>query len=223
MIAITFALSPESSDLARSIDKTQATIFHTGVGPKIAAARIEKFLGDNRPEFVISSGFAGSLHDDLGVGDLILANNYSDPQLGRRARELLEGHNVQTAKLFTSNAIADSAAERRRLRKENSADAIDMETEVIARACAAHGIEMISLRVITDTPREPLPAPPAVLFDIGSQRTKIIRLLLYCVSHPATIPRLSRFAQTIKMARAELTSALLTLLRERHLLFGNIA
>lgn len=220
MIAITFALPTESSDLVRSIDKSQVAIVHTGVGPQMAARKIDSFLDANRPDFVISSGFAGSLHDDLGVGDLILAQNYSDKELLGRAEELLLAHNARRAKLFTANAIADSVRERTEIRQTHGADAIDMESEVIATACSGRGIGMISLRVITDTPRDPLPAPPAVLFDIERQRTSFVRLLGYCAAHPKTIPRLMRFSRNINMARAELTSALLTLLREQHLLSG---
>lgn len=218
MIAITFALPAESSDLARLIDRTDAAIFHTGVGQKIAARKINDFLESHRPEIMISSGFAGGLHDDLSVGDLILGENYSDGRLLSRAGELLEGHSARIAKLITADDIADSEGERAALHQKHGADAVDMESAIIAAACAARGVRMLSLRVITDTPRQPLPAPPRVLFDVERQRTILAKLLLYCVSHPAAIPRLTRFSKNIGFARAELTSALLTLLREQHLL-----
>lgn len=221
MIAITFALPAESSELIRSIDKDEIAIFHTGVGPKIAARNMGVFLDAQRPEFLISSGFAGGLHDGLGVGDVILCENFSDPELLGRASKLLKNHNVRGAKLSSSSAIADSAQDREQLHRGHGSDAVDMETEAIAAACASRGVRILSLRVITDTTRDPLPAPPEVLFDMDRQKTSFVRLLRYLVAHPAAIPRLMQFSKNIAMARAELTSALLTLLRERHLLFGN--
>jgi adenosylhomocysteine nucleosidase len=218
MIAITFALPTESHDLVQSIDRTEVAIVHTGVGPKAAARRMNDFLSAQQPRFVISSGFAGGLRDDLNVGDLILAENYSSGQLLKRAGQLLFAHNARPGKLFSSNAIADSSNERSALRDKHGADAVDMESDVIAAACAARGVEMLSLRVITDTPSEPLPAPPDVLFDIERQRTRILMLMLYCLAHPKALPRLTRFSRNVGFARAELTSALHTLLREQHLL-----
>ena len=222
-IAITFALPTESSDFARwlsSAEDHKVTILHTGVGPKVAANKIGGFLDTTRPSFVISSGFAGALHDGFAVGDLILGCNFSDEGLLTRAVELLSNRSARSARLLSTSRIADSATERNRLRQEHGADAVDMETEAIAAACAERRIGMLSLRIITDTPRKPLPAPPAVLFDLERQRTSLIRLMGYALSHPRTIPQLMRFAQTVNAARAELTSALVALLREQHLLFG---
>ncbi len=219
MIAITFALPAESSDLLRSVGKDEIATLHTGVGGKAAAAKIDKFLSVERPKLLISSGFAGGLHDQLQVGDLIFAENYSDRRLLDRAAELLANHGTQRAKLFSASAIADSAEDRTALREKHNADAVDMETEVIAAACIARGIPMLSLRAITDTPRQPLPVPPEVLFDLERQRTSFVRLAGYCISHPAAIRRLMRFSNNVALARAELASALRTLLREQRLLY----
>jgi hypothetical protein len=70
------------------------------------------------------------------------------------------------------------------------------------------------LRVISDTPREPFPAPPPVLFDTERQRTNGAKLATYLLLHPTRIPRLIRFAKQIAHAREELTGALLSLAGE---------
>ena len=80
--------------------------------------------------------------------------------------------------MLTVPALIDSSEERERIARESGASAVDMETEFIARACAAHGIPLLSLRVITDTPTEPFLAPPSVLFDIEQQRTPVCLCLL---------------------------------------------
>ena len=76
-----------------------------------------------------------------------------------------------------------------------------METEFIARACAGHGIPLLSLRVITDTPTEPFPAPPSVLFDIEQQRTHVAVLARFFLAHPKRMLGLVQFARRIACAR----------------------
>ena len=73
---------------------------------------------------------------------------------------------------------------------------------------------MLSLRVISDTPREPFPVPPRALFDIENQRTKVARLSFHLLTHPAAIWRLIRFGSQIRKARATLTNAMVALIKE---------
>jgi hypothetical protein len=88
-----------------------------------------------------------------------------------------------------------------------------METEFIARACAIHGIPLLALRVITDTPTQPFPAPPSVLFDVQQQRTHIGVLAKWLLTHPKRIPGLVQFARRIARARTILTNALVEIAR----------
>jgi hypothetical protein len=83
-----------------------------------------------------------------------------------------------------------------------------METEFIARACADRGIPLLALRVITDTPSQPFPAPPSVLFDVQQQRTHLGALAKFFITHPGRIPGLVQFARRIARARKTLASAL---------------
>src|SRR5262249_14240721 len=111
--------------------------------------------------------------------------------------------------LFTTDSVVDSAEERNRVALESGAAAVDMETEVIARACVERDIRMLSLRAISDTPREPFPVPPAVLFDMNRQTTSLMRLAGHLVRHPAAVSRLARFFRQVEKARKELTGELI--------------
>jgi hypothetical protein len=104
--------------------------------------------------------------------------------------------------------LIDSSEERNNVARESGAAAVDMETEFIARACAAHGVPLLSLRIITDTPREPFPAPAKVLFNIEQQRTHGSALAKFFLAHPNRIPRLVQFARRIAQARKTLANAL---------------
>jgi hypothetical protein len=88
-----------------------------------------------------------------------------------------------------------------------------METEFIARACAIHGVPLVALRAITDTPTHPFPAPPSVLFDIQRQRSDISKLVRFFLAHPNRLPGLIQFARRISRARRSLADALIEVLR----------
>jgi len=226
MIAVTFALPVESSDLVfllQSKQQTRAgesniirgeigtrsvTIIHTGVGQRTCEARMQNFLGREHPRFLISSGFAGGLNTELDAGDLFLAENFSDPQLFQTAQRVLREERLHVGKLFTSSSIVDSATQRSEIAKTHGADAIDMETEMIARVCQERGVRLLSLRGISDTPREPFPVSPALLFDLERQKTPVAPLALHLLTRPGSVAGLLRFNRQINRARKKLTDAL---------------
>jgi adenosylhomocysteine nucleosidase len=228
MIAVTFALPAESSAFLRrlgsksrshrqgiktihgKIDTRTIEVLHTGVGEKICRARIGKFLQDRQFDGLISAGFAGALTDQLHTGDLLLAENFLTIELKETHLDL-GSFPIHRAALLSAPSIIDSIEERRKIAQTTDAAAIDMETEFIARACAEHGIPLLSLRAVSDTPSEPFPAPAKILFDIEQQRTNAIKLSLYLLRHPAAIPRLVLFARRIARARKSLANALVNI------------
>ncbi len=230
MIAVTFALPSESQEFLRSlgsksrgdrngiptirgkIDDRVVEVLHTGVGEKACQHRIGKFLQNQQIDCLIGSGFAGALTDDLRVGDLLLAKNFSTVDLGERWSSL-SSLPIHLADTLTVPALIDSSEERMKLARASGADAVDMETEFIARACAAHGLPLLSLRVISDTPRELFPAPMDVLFDIERQQPNMLKLAAYLLTHPSRVPRLVQFARRIAHARKILASALTAVVR----------
>jgi nucleoside phosphorylase len=229
MIAITFALPAESQEFLRSlgnksrghrngiriirgkVDDRTIEVFHTGVGKNVCRERVGKFLQDQHFDYLISAGFAGALNDQLQLGDLLLAKNFSTVRLEENFS--LSSFPIHMGDLLTVPALIDSRGERNKLALTSGAVAVDMETEFIARACAAHGIPVLSLRVISDTPKELFPAPANVLFDIERQQTRMPKLAAYLVAHPHRIPRLVQFARRIAHARKILADALVGLVR----------
>jgi nucleoside phosphorylase len=231
MIAVTFALSAESSEFLRrlgnksradrngisivrgTIDHRSIEVIHTGVGENVCKQRIGKVLENQQFDFLISAGFAGSLNHELQVNDLLVAKNFSTVDL-KHGQSSLPNVSIHAADMLTMPAMIDSGEERERIARESGASAVEMETEFIARACAAHGIPLLALRVITDTPTQPFPAPPSVLFDIQQQRTHIGVLAKFFLAHPSRIPGLVQFARRISRARKTLSDALVQIMRE---------
>jgi adenosylhomocysteine nucleosidase len=231
MIAVTFALPAESSEFLRqlgnksrvdrngirivrgTIDHRSIEVIHTGVGENICSVRIGKFLENQQFDFLISAGFAGSLNHELQVNDLLVAKNFLtlDP---KHARTSLSNVSTHVADMLTVPALVDSTEERERMARESGASAVDMESEFIARACAAHGIPLLALRVITDTPTQPFPAPPSVLFDIQQQRPRLGIFAKFFLAHPSRIPSLIQFAKRITRARKTLSNALVRIVHD---------
>ena len=222
-IAVTFALPTESSEFLRRLgNKSRVNrndirivrgtighrlieVIHTGVGKNICRQRIGRFLENQHFDFLISAGFAGSLNQELQVNDLLVAKNFSTVDLKHAS---LSNVSIYAANMLTVPALIDSGEERERIGHESGASAVDMETEFIARACAAHDIPLLALRVVTDTPAQPFPAPPHVLFDIQKQRNPIAVFAGFFLAHPRRIPGLVQFATRIARARKILSNAL---------------
>lgn len=207
MVAVTFALPSESREFVRLLatHNRKITVLHTGVGEKTCCARIEPFLDSQRFDFLVSSGFAGGVDPSLGVGDLFLAENFSDTRLLADAQELLTS---RVGRLVSAERVIESASDRLQLARDHGAAAVDMETEWISRACAARNVPMLSLRAISDTAAAPFPAPPAVLFDFEKQKTDARKLAGYILRQPSRVVGLTRFARQISAVRANLTAAL---------------
>ena len=230
MIAVTFALPAESSGFVRSLHNEHRSdrngiktisgeindhaidVFHTGVGEKVCRQQMRKFLQDRQFDCLISAGFAGALNDQLRVGDLLLAKNFSTVELSA-ARSALSSLSIHTADLLTVPSMIESGEERNKIAQATGAAAVDMETEFIARTCAERAIPLLSLRVISDAPREPFPAPATVLFDMERQRTSIMNLGLHLLKHPSAIARLIAFVRKIARAREILANAIVSILQ----------
>src|SRR5262245_5177728 len=167
-----FALSRESRTFRREFPPTQrfpgapcwarfcgpawlsVLVLETGVG----AARTEralKWLFDTpklgvvpyRPKLVISAGFAGSLHADFRVGDVILADEVADADGSRWAttwlRRLPEGEwrpPLHRGRLVTVSQIAATPDEKRSLAERHEAVAVDMESATVARWCTQRDV-----------------------------------------------------------------------------------
>jgi adenosylhomocysteine nucleosidase len=226
MIAITFALPAESSEFVRLLERPthisreavetvrgalrgkSVAVIHTGVGKKLCRERMEVILRRERFQYLISAGFAGGLEPQLQIGHLVVAENYSSPELLTSPKLKLDDQGTFLGKLLTVPRMVESKNERETLHKNTGAEAVDMETQFIAEACAAHDIPMLSLRAISDTPAEPFPAPAHVLFDLAKQRTDFLRLGSYLLWHPGAVGRLNAFRSRINVARKNLTHAL---------------
>ncbi len=225
MIVVTFALPAESSAFIRSLKNVRrdeavvrgelkhrtsnVRVVHTGVGAAKCEERLGNFLREETPELLIASGFCGGTTDELHPGDLVIADNASD--LSKKARAILP--DAVIGKIHSADRIIDPAVDRYEIGRQHGAIAIDMETETIARLCAEKAIPLLALRVISDSPAAPFPAPPGVLFDIEKQRTNFFPLFSYILHNPVSAIHLAQFSKQITHAKTKLADALCAVLR----------
>ncbi|MGB8369774.1 MAG: hypothetical protein ACLPYZ_08155 [Limisphaerales bacterium] len=126
------------------------------------------------PELVLTCGFAGGLNPDLKLGEVV----FETDSCSRRSRgnetqikknletphvvsynldEKFLAAGAQPAKFFCADRIATTAAEKKKLRAETGADAVEMESGAIHTICRERGIPCATVRVISDTANEDLP------------------------------------------------------------------
>ena len=226
MIAVTFALPAESAaflqllrDRKRQneivlgrIDNRAIEILHTGVGEIPCRERVARLLQDRQFDLLISAGFAGALTDELQPCDLLLAKDFSTASLDN-LHDVITKWRIHLANLYTSPVMVSSIEHRKKIAVETGTAAVDMETKFIARACAERELALLSLRVISDSPSHPFPAPPNVLFNMARQKTDFGKFTGFFARHPAHVTKLIRFAHTIRRARHKLAHALADLIR----------
>jgi len=96
---------------------------------------------------LVSFGLAGALHDGLRVGDVLDATRVVD----LAGATLWEGaglgvHGARRGTVLASDVLVHDAAERRRLHEASGADAVDMESGMLARSGRLAGV----VRAISD-------------------------------------------------------------------------
>lgn len=212
-ILVTFALPEESQDFRQALRKRgdeRIQVEHFGVGPAMAAARIESLLKTSKPQLLICAGFAGGLDSRLGTGDLVIGENLCSEQflaLGRTIGASQPG--VTYGSIVSRATPVETAADKQALFEETRALAVDMESETIAAACQAAGVPVFVVRTISDPATEDLPVPFADWFDIEGQRPRVWALLKYLAGHPGRIGPFAHFVLGLGPARRSLAAFLI--------------
>jgi hopanoid-associated phosphorylase len=165
---------------------------------------------------IISFGVAGGLASDLRAGDWVVASavreshtvRETDAAWSRRLLDVIEGASYAPI-VGVDDPVAEPAM-KRELHRTTGAAAVDMESHVVARTAAAHGLAFAALRVIVDPAHRAIP-PAALLGMAPDGRSDILAVVRDLVARPRQLTQLARVAIDAFAARAELQ-------RVRHLL-----
>jgi adenosylhomocysteine nucleosidase len=221
-LLICFALKEEAAPFRKiAAGKSGISILITGIGLKNAEKSVREFLAINSPELVLTCGFAGGLNPDLKLGEVVfetanapLAPSLSPPSGERVSARTGEGlfsklsaAGAKPAKFFCADRITTTVAEKKKLRAETGADAVELESEAIHAVCREHGIPCATVRVVLDAANEDLPldfnalAKPDMNLDYGKLAWAIAR-------SPGKIGALRRLQQNCQSAANQLAAVL---------------
>ncbi len=158
---------------------------------------------------VISIGIAGALSPDIAVGDVVIAERVvtanesfeADAQWTARLAGALS--DAQIGAILGRSSIAESAEIKATLRESTGADAVDMESHLVARAAMERRVPFAALRVISDTADRSL--PPAALVAMKPDGSIALgRVLLSVLRQPSQISALIRTGRESEKAFAAL-------------------
>jgi nucleoside phosphorylase len=138
---------------------------------------------------LVSFGLAGSLHDAYRVGDVLDATRVVD----ERGETLWEGPGLgvagaHAATILGSDELVHDAAERRRLRDASGADAVDMESGVLARSGKLAGV----VRAVSDGAESAIEGVDSTVRPDG--RTDVVGLLRWVATRRGDAVRSMRDA-----------------------------
>jgi hypothetical protein len=163
---VTFALKPEARILLRraraqplseflylgQAGDVPVAIFLVGIGAP-RSGDLASILRDFRPKLVVSSGFAGAVAPRQEAGVFVLARNFTD--LAEERLQQLSRHFDAEGPFKQVDSVLGPAAKTEL--GSSGVQAVDMESETVARTCREQGIPVLTARMISDAAREGIP------------------------------------------------------------------
>jgi adenosylhomocysteine nucleosidase len=200
---VCFAVKEEAAPFIKLLgDSVETKVLVTGIGERNARRAFQQALETFTPALVVTCGFAGALHPDLKIGDVIFLT--IDPGLD----EALVKSGASPASFLCAPCIATTAVEKGRLRSKTGASAVEMESGVIHEICRERGIlRYATVRVISDTADEDLPLDFNALMTID-QRVSLLKLTGALLKSPGKVPQLLKLQRNTKMAAERLAEVL---------------
>ncbi len=236
MIAVFFALSQEIAalkphvNILKKIRHAHAvfyqaefygfpiTLIQTGIGKNVSEV-IHQLSKYTRIQFMISSGFAGSVNPKVGVGDLIIGKRvlYSSGEVSGKEIRIDSTLPCDTSAVELAVALSDTdflklhcgdilsvdkiirlSSLKRYIGNQTTAIAVDMESFAIAERANAMGIPFIAVRAISDGVDEDMEISENMVTMGGSVNISVTAR--YVLKKPHHIPYLNRLRKQTKLA-----------------------
>ena len=184
----------------------------SGVGPEKAAAAAALLVNAGCGA-LLSWGCAAAIAADLNPGDLIVpevicgANGsvYHADLIWRNnlLDRLSDYQNVHAGAIAESLILVETAADKRALRDQTGALALDMESAAIAKQATRYNLPFVTIRAIADPAIMSLPRPVAVSIDQNGD-VNLARLLFSIAREPGAIPGMIRLGFYFRKAQRRL-------------------
>ena len=197
-----------------SLAQRRVVVAVTGPGGEAALHATGALIDGHSPKWLISAGFAGSLHADLGRGDLLVANRILSPD-GRRLTidfKMSETAGLHVAALLTVDHIVHTPEEKRNLGQQYEARAVDMETMAVAQHCRQAKQRFLAVRVISDALDDHLPSDIEHLMQQKTKAGQAGAVAGALFRRPTSVKDMWRLKQDAITASDRLASLLVRLL-----------
>ena len=173
-----------------------------GIGKRNAERAIRAALAKERPDLVLTCGFAGGLRPELTMGTVVFA---ADPETGLEPALLAAG--AKPVRFYCAERVAATAEQKRALREATGADAVEMESQVICAVCHEQSIPCATVRVILDTAKKDLPLDFNQLMT-PNQKMSYSKLALALAKSPGKLGALLRLQKEAGAAAGNLAEVL---------------
>ena len=193
-ILVTFAVKEEAKFFK---PPPGVKVVVTGMGRRNAFLAVEKFLAAEKPNGILTCGFAGGLNPMLELGAIVY-----DVDEGAPWEKALFASKGKLAKFDCANRVAVTADEKYRSWQVTGADAVEMESDTIREMAKRHGIPSATIRSISDTAHQNLPLDFNRMMT-PDHRIDFAKLTARLLLKPRLIAELLRFqGQTITAAQS---------------------
>ena len=160
---------------------------------------------------LVSFGIAGGLAPGLGAGTVIVSGDVVSerqrwtvgPQYRDRLSEFARNVAAVEGSVFGASSVFATQSEKRRAWAATGALAVDLESEIVARAAARFRIPFLVLRTVADTARRDL--PPASLIPLAVDGTpNCSRVVAAVLRRPSQLAGLIGLAHETRRALSAL-------------------
>jgi adenosylhomocysteine nucleosidase len=139
---------------------------------------------------ILSTGLCGALDPALRVGDIVVAG---DAQLESPARYV-------RGAVHTVDRVVGTAGEKRTLRNQTGAAAVDMEAAAVQAEAAERKVPFLCIRVVSDTAGDTLPLDFNRYRNVRGDFSRS-QIALAAVARPFTVlPQLMEFDRNCRRA-----------------------
>jgi len=205
---VCFAVKEEARAFQQLVARrSDIKVLLVGIGKRNAERAIRAALAEERPQLVLTCGFAGGLWPGLAMGTVVFA---ADPETD--LEPALRAAGAKPARFHCADRVAATAEEKRALREATGADAVEMESETIRAVCREQKIPSATVRVILDTAQQDLPLDFNRLMT-SEQKLSHGKLAMALARSPGKVGLLLKLQRQSKVAAEKLGQVLAGLLR----------
>jgi adenosylhomocysteine nucleosidase len=193
-------------------------LVESGIGRRLASSAIAAVIDGHRPPWVISSGFAGGLAEEVARLDIVVGNSVADIAGQRMAIDLkldpAGQKGLHVGRMLTVDRIIRTPAEKRALAAEHAALTVDMETYAVAEVCRRERTRFMAIRVISDSVADELPRDLERLIDRPTMAGKLGAAAGAIVRRPSSVKDLWNLKEQALLATDKLAVFLLGMIEQ---------